>query len=286
MKHSPYQISAFTQAARERSFSKAAAIMGVTQSSITQHVAKLERILGTQLFVRRRDGLELTRAGEELFSVSDRLANLEQLIEEKVESYTTLTSGYLRIIATAPRPTMPIIAQFNALYPEIEIEFSLFSWTVCAAMVRNREVDIAIYTEPEQNSGLFAGTVDETRYMALMRHDHSLAREPTVSLRQLADETMILPEDGSFTQQTVKQKLDMLGIHFSRTVKTTTFPVVKEAVLHGVGIGLLLDDCLYPSSNLVAKPVAEMPEMYRNCLVTHMDKRDLRIVQNFIDVAV
>ena len=95
MKTNPYQISAFTHAAREGSFTRAAENLGVTQSSITQHVAKLERTMGTQLFVRRRDGLELTRAGHELFAVSDRLRTLEQLIEEKVGTTARLPPAIL-----------------------------------------------------------------------------------------------------------------------------------------------------------------------------------------------
>ena len=61
--------------------------------------------------------------------------------------------------------------------------------------------------------------------------------------------------------------------------------LVKEAVLHGVGIGLLLDDSMSPSSDLVAIDIAEMGETYTNCLVTPNDKRELRFVRSFIDVA-
>ncbi|MEM1049744.1 MAG: LysR family transcriptional regulator [Pseudomonadota bacterium] len=285
MKPSPYQISAFTHAARQGSFSRAALALGVTQSSITQHVAKLERSMGTHLFVRRRDGLELTRAGRELFSISDRLATLEQLIEERVESYSALTNGFLRVVATAPRPAMPIIARFAARFPKVQIEFSLFSWTLSTAMVRDREVDIAIYTEPDRVAGLYIEDVDRTRYLAHVRHDHAFAGRKSISLKELAEETVILPEDGSFTQRVVKSKSEMQGLSFSRVVKTTTFPVLKEAVLHGIGVGLFLEDSLAPSASLVGLPIEEMPETYRNSLVTQIDKRDLRLVRNFIDVA-
>ena len=65
--------------------------------------------------MRRRDGLELTRAARELFEVSDRLRTLEQVIGEKIESYSNLSTGHLRIVANAPRPVMPAIAQFLQL---------------------------------------------------------------------------------------------------------------------------------------------------------------------------
>lgn len=284
-KPSPYQIAAFTQAARDRSFSKAAAALGVTQSSITQHVAKLEKLMGAQLFIRRRDGLELTRAARELFEISDRLRTLEQLIEEKIADYGTLSTGHLRIIANAPRPAMPLIAEHMRRHPQVKIEFSLFNWTLAMQKLREREVDVAIVTEPGSEPGLYARELEQTRYAAYLHRDHPLAAQESVSLQQLSREVVILPEDGSFTQRVVNAKIRRHGVEMPRVIKTTTFPVVKEAALHGVGIGILLTDSLFPSSNLAVIPIDEMPEIYRTHLVTPEEKRELRLVKSFIDIA-
>jgi LysR family transcriptional regulator, low CO2-responsive transcriptional regulator len=285
MKPSPYQITAFTLAAREGSFTRAAERLGVTQSSITQHVAKLERIMGTQLFVRRRDGLELTRAGRELFAVSDRLRTLEQLIEEKVGSYGEFATGHLTVIANAPCPAMPVIARYTALYPRVQLKFTLVSWAVAMQQLHEREADIAIVTQPDLDDQLYSLPVETTRYRAYVRRGHPLAGRKRVSLRDLADQIVIVPEDGSLTQRLLHRKCAELGVKLTSLLKTTTFPLVKEAVLHGVGVGLLLDDSMFPSTSLVALDIAEMQETYTNCLVTPADKRELRFVRSFIDVA-
>jgi LysR family transcriptional regulator, low CO2-responsive transcriptional regulator len=285
MKPSHYQIIAFTHAAREGSFTRAAERLGVTQSSVTQHVAKLERIMGTHLFVRRRDGLELTRAGRELFAVSDRLRTLEQLIEEKIDSYGAFATGHLTIIANAPCPAMPVIARYAALYPRVQIDFTLVSWTLAMQQLHERTADIAIVTEPGADDLLYSLPVAKTRYRAYVCRTHPLAGRQRLSLRDIADQTVIVPEDGSLTQRLLRRKCAELGVTLSSLVKTTTFPLVKEAVLHGVGVGLLLDDSMFPSTSLVAIDVAEMREIYTNCLVTPSDKRELRFVRSFIEVA-
>ncbi|MBY8974807.1 LysR family transcriptional regulator [Rhodobacteraceae bacterium NNCM2] len=285
MKPSPYQIAAFTHVARERSFSKAAEALGVTQSSITQHVSKLEKLMGTLLFVRRRDGVELTQSARELFDISDRLRTLEQLVEEKIASYGDLSSGYLTIIANAPRPAMPIIASYLKRYPQIQIEFSLYDWTTAMSKLRNREVDIAVITEPDEFEGAVMHELDRSRYLAFMRSDHELAGMEQLSLSDLVETPVILPQDGSFTQRIVHRKARQNGITLSRLVKTQTFPVMKEAVLHGVGVAMMLENSLYPSQNLKMIPVIEMPERYGHRLVTLKDKGNLRIIQSFIDVA-
>lgn len=285
MKPSPYQIAAFTHAARECSFTRAAARLGVTQSSVTQHVAKLERIMGTPLFVRRRDGLELTRAGRELFAVSDRLRTLEQLIEEKVDSYSEIAAGHLTVIANAPCPAMPVIARFANLYPRVQIDFTLVSWTLAMQQMHERTADIAIVTQPASDDLLYSLPVGTTRYRAYVCRSHPLAARKRTSLRDLADKTVIVPEDGSLTQRLLHRKCAALGLALPRLMKTTTFPLVKEAVLHGLGVGLLLDDSMSRSADLVALDIAEMGETYTNCLLTPTDKRELRFVRRFIDVA-
>ncbi|MEM9104979.1 MAG: LysR substrate-binding domain-containing protein, partial [Pseudomonadota bacterium] len=81
-------------------------------------------------------------------------------------------------------------------------------------------------------------------------------------------------------------KLEETRLSFSRTVRMATFAVVKEAVLHGVGIGILLQDSLYPSANLVAIPIRDMAETYEDCLVLPAEKQNLRLVRRFVDLAV
>lgn len=283
---SPYQVKAFTYVAREGSFSLAAAALGVTQSSITQHIAKLETLMGTQLFIRRRSGLELTRAGKELFAISDRLTTMEQLVNEKISDYSALTDGHIRLIANAPRPAMPIIAEYGKRYPKVQIDFTLYNWTTSMTLLAERQVDIAIVTEPEDGPSLFTHELRRSRYKAHMPKDHALATRSSVSLRDLQAETLVLPEDGSLTQKIAGKKMHEHDLHFARILRTTTFPMVKEAILHNLGIGLLLEKSLFPSEKLAAVQVEEMPEEYRDCIAIPTDKRELRLIRSFLDVAI
>ena len=285
MKPSPYQVAAFTEAARRRSFSRAAESLGVTQSAVTQHVARLEDIVGTPLFVRRREGLELTTAGRDLFAISERLRTLEELIEERIGDYNALAAGSISIGANAPRPAMPIIAAFAASHPQVEIDFTLMSWDLAMRRLRDRELDAAFVVDPAPIDGLGVHPLGRTEYRAFVNLDHRLASRDSISFGELAGEAVIVPEDGSLTQRVVLSKAEALGVTLSRVIKTSTFPMVKEAVLHGVGVGLMLADGQFPSRNLKAIRVEEMPESYTNCLVVPADKGSLRLVRAFVDTA-
>ena len=285
MKPSPYQISAFTEVARQRSFSRAAEVLGVTQSSITQHIANLERVMGAALFVRRRDGVELTQSARELYAVSDRLRSLEQQVHEMVAQYSTLSAGNLTIIANAPRPAMPILAKYTELHPQVQIDFSLCDWTTAMERLRAREADIAVVTEPKVHEGAQIIELARSPYVAYMREDHPLAAHPDVSLVQLSEETIIMLEDGSFSQSRVIEATLKTGVKLDRTVKMATAPVMKEAVQHGVGIGIFLGDSMYPVPGVVSRPIRELPKSFRHCLVTPRDRSNLRQIQSFVELA-
>jgi DNA-binding transcriptional LysR family regulator len=285
MKISVHQIEAFTYAARTKSFSEAARELGVTQSAITQHIANLERLMGSQLFVRRREGLELTRPGTELYDLSDQLCTIEQLIGEKIEAYGALTTGHLDIFANAPRPAMPVIARYSELYPDVGITFALGSWTVGMSKLKHREIDIAVITEPDIRPGLYARQLTESKFVACMRTDHPLTTRKRLKLKDLKDQVVVLPERGSLTQKVVQKRLLECGLSFHRQVEMTTYPVVKEAILHGIGVGIMLDDSFHPSSSLEVRPIDELDDSFATYLVTPQEKSSLRFVRSFIDLA-
>lgn len=285
MKPSPYQIAAFTEVARHRSFSKAAQVLEVTQSSVTQHVAKLEKNMGAQLFVRRRDGLDLTRAGRELFDVADRWRSLDQLVDETVNSYANVESGSLRVVANAARPAMQVIQQFLSAYPRVQIEFMLASWQLTMQKLKNRDVDVAFIVEPDPLENLIIHELQETKFAAFVHRSHPMASKKVIAFKEVEDQTIIVPEDGSMTQRLIQELIEKTKVRPKRIIQVATFPVVKEAVLHQVGIGFMLTDALYPSSNLRKIDVRELDRSYRHCLAIPSERQDIRIIKSFQEIA-
>lgn len=285
LKASPHQIAAFTHAARERSFSKAAAALNVTQPAVTQHVAKLEEMLGARLFIRRRSGLELTRAAKELFEISDRIHVLEQLLTERMRDYSELDSGQLTIVANAPCPAMGLISDFKRLYPGVHIDFSLGVWSDTMAQVKEREIDVGIITEPDDVDGMFKLEIERTRYVALVQRSHPLAKKKSVSMKELAAESLVLPEPGSLTRRVFEEHMNSLDLEPASVTSVSTFPLSKEAVLHGVGVAVILEGAYSPSSRLKSVPIRDWSQTFRTYVVCPSDKKELRLVRSFLDLA-
>ena len=281
MRPSPAQLTAFTMAARHRSFTRAAEALGVTQSSITQHIAKLEAMMGAPLFIRRRDGLELTRAARELFEVTSPLRDLEDLAAEKVGDFSALEHGELRIVANAPRPAMEFLSRFVTDHPKIAIDFSLASWTAALERLRDQKADIAVISDPPDDGDLFTRLIAVAPFVALVKKESEL--HGPIALSDLARSRIILPEDGSLTQKRVRELALRTGVELGPIVKTTTFPMVQEAVLHGVGVGVMLKDALYPHEGLRTLPIRGLEDDTTTCFATLRERRSLRLIKRFME---
>src|ERR1700742_2615024 len=118
-------VEAFLSVALHRSFSKAAADLGVSPSAISQAIRTLEARIGAALFIRTTRSVGLTEAGERF--ISRAKPAFEELVaaSEDARDLGQRPAGLLRL--TVPRAVVPIlleplIASFCQAYPEVEVE--------------------------------------------------------------------------------------------------------------------------------------------------------------------
>lgn len=282
---SHHQINAFAHVVREGSVTAAARKLGVTQSAVSQHLKNLEHTTGAKLVRQGRDGMALTKTGEDLFTLADQYLSADQMIVEKFADFAQLRRGHLSIIANAPQPALKFIADYSKEFPSVEIEFALCDWTSAMRLLNSRTVDIGVVAAPRKSLDFVTQEVMSLRYVMYMRADDPLAKRPSVRLADLGQRRVILPEDGSLTQRLVGQVLTREGITLASKLVMTSFPLVKEAILHGVGIGPFLEHSATSEEGLVSVPIDEMMESYPICLVAHRDKADLHLMQSFFRVA-
>src|ERR1700753_3955218 len=120
-------VEAFLSVAQHRNFRKAAAMLGVSPSAISQVIRALEKRIGAALFTRTTRSVGLTEAGERF------LARAKPAFEELVAAGEIARdlgqrpSGLLRL--AVPRAVVPVlleqlIASFCEAYPDIELEIA------------------------------------------------------------------------------------------------------------------------------------------------------------------
>ncbi len=285
MRANHHQFVAFAYVVREGSFSAAAKRLGVTQSSVTQHVAKLERQVGSQLLLRSRHGVTLTRTGQEFFDLADRLVALDSAIVERLEGFEAMAKGHLKIIANSPMPALKVIGQFQRSFPDVEINFALHDWTTATRLLRERRADVGLITDAPQVDDWERIAIAQERYCAYLLPTSPLAARRELHLADLAQETIILPESGSLTERVVRAAQCKHNVEFTRTMRMTTFPLMCEAVLQGAGVAIFLSNSGLISNGLVEISIAELSDLYETSVITPKDRARLRLVESFVSIA-
>jgi DNA-binding transcriptional LysR family regulator len=125
MKNNLAELSAFAIVSEERSFTRAAARLSVSQSALSHSIRGLEKRLGIQLLARTTRSVSPTAAGTALLQdLAPALERIERAVAETRKQRET-PSGRIRIIIprTATRMViLPKLAQFTLAYPEIVLE--------------------------------------------------------------------------------------------------------------------------------------------------------------------
>src|SRR5439155_25241889 len=94
-------LTTFARAAERGSFTDAAADLGVTQASVSQRIAALERELRVSLFNRRAGRIALTEAGERLYELARKILDLHEEARERLGGFHPSISGELPIAASS-----------------------------------------------------------------------------------------------------------------------------------------------------------------------------------------
>ena len=283
MRPNHHQFIAFAYVVREGSFSSAAARMGVTQSTITQHIGNLEKAVGTLLLLRGRDGVELTPAGQEFYDLADRMVALEAEVSERLEGFSSMKNGRLNVIGNAPQPALRIIAKFRQRFPDIQVNFSLYDWTTATNMLRARLADVGFVTDPPVSDLWERVFVESADYVLYCPVGHHLSGRETISLGDLCSETLIVPEKGSLTRKLLEDTCRKHQIALKRMVTMTTFPLMYEAVLQGVGVAIFLRDSSLIKTAAIEIPIREFDRQYETYLVATKDRVRLKLVSELIN---
>jgi DNA-binding transcriptional LysR family regulator len=237
------QLQAVAAVARHKSFSGAAAELGLTQSGVSRQVQKLERELGVTLFVRRPAGMLLTQAGERVHTyAADALARRQQLLEE-LHATPDAVSGVLSIAAsTTPGEFLVsrLIAGFQTQFPAVRTQVQISDSAQVVEALQQRQAEVGFVGARFPGRGLEYVVVAEDEVVLAVPTAHRLARHTEVALNELSDEAFIEREGGSGTLLSVRRSLAAHGLRLPRhrvVMVLSTTQAIVSAVESGYGLG-------------------------------------------------
>ena len=243
-------LSLFLEVAEERSFTRAAAKLGMSQSALSHSVRRLEAKLGLRLLTRTTRSVAPTEAGERLIAtlrpalddIGDKLASLTELRDRP--------AGTVRITAgthAARAVLWPVIDKLLAKHPDINFELSSEGGFVDIVSER---FDAGVRLGERLEQDMVAVKIGPKLRMAAFAAPAYLARHGTPATPyDLADHNCInlrLPSSGGLYTWEFEQAGKALNVKVAGQLVLNDVDLIVEAAVTGRGIGFLLEDHVSP----------------------------------------
>ena len=255
-----------TVLAATKSFTETARRLGVSKASASMRISELERVAGVLLVRRTTRSVGLTEAGQQMVS------GMQPAFDRIIESYTAARDlvgtarGLVRLtapVALGRQHLAPRIATFLKRFPDIHIELELTDRFVNLA---NEGFDLAVRHTSAPPETHVAWVLCDTRSVLVASPDYLQRRGVPAHPSELTAHDCLLylgDHAGSWTfARNNKRKSDeRVGVNITGSLKANNSEVLREALLAGLGIGLLPDFSLRNEApTLVASRTALPPE--------------------------
>jgi DNA-binding transcriptional LysR family regulator len=257
------QLRYFVVIAESGTLSNAASRLHVSQPTLSQALTELENALGVQLCVRRKaHGITLTPSGIQVLHHARQLLRQAEDLQSAAAGEGPLT-GVLSFgcyVTFAPTVLPRLLQGFSADHPELTIDFAENTQDVLQRRLRGGELDVALLYDMEVSPDLARTTLYTIRPHIVLPADHPMAARPTVSLKDLAAEPMVLlnAPPSSHNTLAIYQHLDLTP---RVAYRPTTYELTRALVGRGMGYALLVqrpaNDRTYEGYPVVIKEIAE-----------------------------
>jgi len=283
------QLRGFYTLARERSFSKAASRLSLTQPAISLQIKALEAELGEPLFERHRKAVRLTAAGEVLYQhVHTVLATLEEA-KSDIAGLRQLLRGHLAVGASDTSCTYifpEVIGQFRSQYPEVRLDIRNNKSSRILQLVMDNEVDFGVVTLPLAHHQVTTQIVYRCIDVLICPCDHPLSRKRTVSLQEISTYPLLVFPQGSTTRSLLEAAFRQAGLSLNVAMNLGSVEVIKRFVEIGLGVSIVPRIAIadeVQSGRLAAVPIRALPAREMG-LVEHKSKRRSAAATAFLDL--
>jgi LysR family transcriptional regulator, low CO2-responsive transcriptional regulator len=273
------QLRVFEAAATNRSFSKAAEILHLTQPGVSMHIKELETNAGLPLFERVGKRLFVTEAGQELLSRAREILRALKDADEALDGLKGLKRGRinLAVVSTAKYFVPQLLALFGKDFPELEVRLAVKNRHSVIELLTSNEVDLAIMGRSPQSLDTVAESFAQNPHVIIGSPDHLLAKQRGIPVERVASETFIVREPGSGTRLAMQQFFEERGLACRVGMEMASNETIKQAVMAGMGVSFISRhtiDLELHTGRLVALDVIGTPVM-RQWHVAHLAKKRL-----------
>lgn len=276
------QLRSFQAVALEGSFTSAAERLNLSQPTITQQVRQLEAMFSVELFHRQGRQIELSEVGRALLTATERMFTMGEEAVELLEAASGQGTGHLRISAVGPLEVIPVMAQVAEANPRVRISLTICNSEEALRSLMEFRADVAMLASAQTDPRIFYLDFGTRPLMLYVNKDHPWSKRSSVRMNELHGQKMIIREVGSQTRQIFEQACSEAGITPMQRIEINNRDAFREAVAHGLGIGVVGDRALVPDPRLHRIPIHDADIRMDRQLACLKERQDSRLIRSFL----
>jgi Transcriptional regulator len=259
----------FIVTAEELHVARAAERLGIAQPALSQIIRSIEERVGAQLFQRANRRITLTAAGQAFLTEARQALQHAEMAAHAAKRAARGETGRVRLgyvsSALAEEAFLAALAAFRRSHPDVVVDLLLKTTAGHIEAMRNEEEDMAVARAPAPGlpEGYDVKLFSRWPLLVAIPARHALADREVITLEELRDETLLLPDDppGSGLTHTIGQIFARQGFMPRRSIAVTEMTSWMGLVGGGLGVALIPSSArALQMSSVVYRPLKDVSE--------------------------
>tara|TARA_Y100000766_G_scaffold285403_1_gene308600 strand:- start:5422 stop:6408 length:987 start_codon:yes stop_codon:yes gene_type:complete len=245
------QLQYFAAVAEYGSFRQAAFRLGITQPTLSNQIAIMEKALKVHLFERTRKGINVTPQGREL------LLSARRVLEEAqgfISQSAILSGGGIGTFRLGVTPTLGpyllphILTPIHNKYSDLKLYVRENAPSELETGLINGQHDLILTTLPIMSSELVVAPLFREPIKLALARDHRLAARLTINREDLLGEPVLTISEHHLFHRQITELCEQVGAHVLRDYEGTSLDTLRQMVVMGMGVAFL--PALYAKSEI------------------------------------
>ncbi|MDH4467284.1 MAG: LysR family transcriptional regulator [Bacteriovoracaceae bacterium] len=237
-------LSTLIAVADHGSFSKAADVLGITQSAVSQNIKKLESIIGVPLIAKTAKASLLTSEGEKLVNVARSYGHkMSEVLEDITKGQEENDRGEISLgtlMGLGKSWLAPLVIDFLMLYPKIKIKVELGGPDELIELFEKQKIDILILPGPQVPAYVDATLLQQEKITLVIPQDEKFKIDSQTSLKDLLEYPLIFFQDRDpLFYQWCKAQFGVTPRFTNPRMTINSFGHILRAIGSGMGIAVL-----------------------------------------------
>ena len=236
------QLEYFVRVVEEKSFTKAAERLFISQPALSKSIRALEQELGVTLFRRDPRELSLTGEGEIVYRYAMDVLNYWKARTEELTAALEQGKGTLRFGLPPSVGSVffsRVLHEYGVKFPQVNIQIFEGTSKKIETMVTEDQIDLGVVVEPYENPHMRLKTVYRSDVVLAVSQKHRLARRETVDFAELKEEPMLLVSKEYMFHDQVLARCAQAGFVPNVTFTTSQWDLLLEMTAENHGVTLI-----------------------------------------------